>query len=256
MWTLVSWVSRTCWNTLHLPFSMSTFFLGRLQKNHSEKWITHASLSSSTISFLLIFSLFLPLTHTFPFYFLGTDSHPPPLSSSPPFTLYLQFSSLDVLHLVPPIFPLHLIFRLFLPSLISFPYFSSFSLLFYHLLSSLCSFLSLSSLSLILYSSSSWPPLHTLLYLLPHTPPSALPSPLVLLLSRLPLSQDTNLTHGLLISESNTQTYSRCRAHKSAHRRIWDTHMQSGSRIQGSTYGTARTLHRVVRWIFRWCQND
>lgn len=51
----------------------------------------------------------------------------------------------------------------------------------------------------------------------------------------LSLSQDNNLTHGLLISESNTQTCSQRMAHESA---LWgfETHMQLCACIQDSRY--------------------
>lgn len=157
MWTLGSWVSRTCWNTLHLPVQY-VYFLGWLHaKNHWENWITHASLFNST-SLSLVRSLSHRHSHTFPFYFLGTIPTPP----SPPF----PFPSLSIYNSITRMFyilylpfftsPLH-----FLSPSLSLSYVFSFTLavsfLFVFFLLCWVPFLLLS-----IFFLSCFTPLHTL----------------------------------------------------------------------------------------------
>lgn len=159
---------------------------------------------SHPFSFSLLSHFLSPSTTYIYIYFFKAQTPIPP-----PLPIYNSLAWMFyILYL--PIFPFT-IFSVFIPHLLpfrspSFPSLSysfcssplAFSLLFAHFPPS-----QVLSPSLILYSSSSFcSPLHTPLYLLPHTPPatSPLPSPLLsfLFLSLSP-SQDTNLTHGLLI---------------------------------------------------------
>ena len=147
--------------------------------------------------------------------------HTPTPSSLTP---YLQFSNLNVLHLVPPhvFFPRHPLFS-------SSPsyFLSCFIATFLASLGFPLSFSHPTSLSFLPTAAFFFTPVSISYLTPPHPhphhppPPPLLPSPssppppcLFFLLPA--LSQDTNLTHGLLISESNTQTCSRRRAHKSA----------------------------------------
>lgn len=189
MSTLVSWVSRTCWNTLQLPVQY-VYFFGATAKHHSEKWITHASLCcfdplipSHVLSSRLFCppSLFLPLTHTFPLNFFSAQtlvpSCPPILLLCRfPFSPYLIMFNISYLPFFPLLVSLHLSISLFRFNS-TFSLFSlSLSLLSYSLyFSPLVSAPSLAGPTLILYSTAFCCfPLHTLLYLLHHTPPSIL----------------------------------------------------------------------------------
>lgn len=222
---IVSWVSRTCCTTSHLPFRMTA-------KKHSEKCFTHASLSSSTISFL---HLSLALSHMD---FHSFCRHIPLLCPPPcPFTPCPQFSSPNVL-------PSPVFFCLFLHFTGRFSSFQLFllphSLVSYSLcLSLLVSLPSLISLLMSPLLGLSFSYIHIAFPLISpshpfhifHLTPPSLPCPLPHTLPSLSLSRDTDLTHGLWISKSNIQTYSRCMAHKSAHSGF-DTRVERGTSVQ------------------------
>lgn len=210
-------------------------------KDHSKKWITHASLQLDPLhSFSFSHPTSPSPSHTYISILFFQDrrsSHPPPLSSSPlslstnlcPECFTSCTSHFSVFFLPPSLFSFAFLSCPFLSSpLVLLP--SIFTLLLPFSLGLLLLF-PLSYIPLppaaFLFTSfdctshTSTPSLHPLSL----SSPASLHSPLLFLLLPISLSQDTNLTHGLLISESNTQTYSRCRAHKSAHRGL-EAHMQ------------------------------
>lgn len=198
MGTLVSWVSRTGWNTLQLPF-LCFYFLGQLQRTVQKSGLLMQATTaqSSPSSSCSPFPLVLPLTSAFPLHFFKRRhwSHPPPLSSLSLFFIPIYVSLARTYHtpylLLSPLscFPpsASLIFCLCNPTFSLFP--SSYAFCCFHL--------------------------HTLLYLPHHSPPDILCSLAPRLPSTLPAcsfssrtpSLDTSLTHGLLISKSKMQTY-------------------------------------------------
>lgn len=207
---------------------------GATTKNHSEKWITHTSLWCSTLSFFLIFSLpvSFSLAHIhFHFIFSAPRLIPSPVS--------VVFYFLPIYNSLARMFHIsHLPFSrssvsLQLSSLFFFQFNSTLSLFSLHLsllmltlLLSSCffywllflpSWFPLLSYILLLFSShpSISPTLHPSLHPWLFTSPATLHSPRLFFLF-LFLSLDTNRTHGLLISESNRQTYNQCMDHEAA----------------------------------------
>lgn len=160
-------------------------FWGQLAKRHSQKWITHARLCRSTLSFLPIFFSFSPFTHTFPFYFMiffyvAGLAIPSPFSVVFPFLLI--YSSLApvfyILYLFRPPSPVPSVFWGFFLTLIS-----TFSLSSHT--SCLCSFFLLYSLPSLSPGSPSSPIFFRRLLLSPshpsisptsHPPPSISPT--------------------------------------------------------------------------------